>query len=185
MGRFKPVIKTQVVPTATNTSSSNNNNKNKDSTAPPTPPDNDNTAPAVVNVSTQKGQKKQKVSDGQIKKVTTPRKRKNKKTVAEKPTVEEASTEKKSNSDETKPNVAMSTPEGSTAAPTTDNVLPAPVTTKATRKRKSKSSKNDNLQIEANNHESASKPKRARKAKDPNAPKKPPNAYFQFTSAKR
>ncbi|PKC12891.1 HMG-box [Rhizophagus irregularis] len=79
----------------------------------------------------------------------------------------------------------MSTPEGSTAASTPDGALPASAS-KATRKRKSKSNKNnDNLQIEANNHESESKPKRARKAKDPNAPKRPLNAYLRFSLVKR
>ncbi|RIA92752.1 hypothetical protein C1645_764184 [Glomus cerebriforme] len=69
----------------------------------------------------------------------------------------------------------MQTPEGSTAASTT-----------VTRKRKSKNNKNnDNLQIEVNDHEGESKPKRTRKAKDPNAPKKPLNAYLQFTLVKR
>ncbi|CAB4419060.1 unnamed protein product [Rhizophagus irregularis] len=183
MGHFKPVIKTQVASAVTNTSSSSsNNNKNN---SPPTPPN--DTAPTTVSVSTQKSRKNQKVSDGQIKKAATPRKKRtNKKTVATKATVvEEASTEKISNSHETKPNVAMSTPEGSTAASTPDGALPASAS-KATRKRKSKSNKNnDNLQIEANNHESESKPKRARKAKDPNAPKRPLNAYLRFSLVKR
>ncbi|GBC44404.1 high mobility group box domain-containing protein [Rhizophagus irregularis DAOM 181602=DAOM 197198] len=183
MGHFKPVIKTQVASAVTNTSSSSSNdNKNN---SPPTPPN--DTAPTTVSVSTQKSRKNQKVSDGQIKKAATPRKKRtNKKTVATKATVvEEASTEKISNSHETKPNVAMSTPEGSTAASTPDGALPASAS-KATRKRKSKSNKNnDNLQIEANNHESESKPKRARKAKDPNAPKRPLNAYLRFSLVKR
>ncbi|CAB4382832.1 unnamed protein product [Rhizophagus irregularis] len=183
MGHFKPVIKTQVASAVTNTSSSSsNNNKNN---SPPTPPN--DTAPTTVSVSTQKSRKNQKVSDGQIKKAATPRKKRtNKKTVATKATVvEEASTEKISNSHETKPNVAMSTPEGSTAASTPDGALPASAS-KATRKRKSKSNKNnDNLQIEVNNHESESKPKRARKAKDPNAPKRPLNAYLRFSLVKR
>jgi hypothetical protein len=184
MGRFKPVIKTQVAPAVTNTTSSNNNNNNKTS-IPPTPPHNDSTTPTVVSVSTQKGQKNQKVSDGQIKKAATPRKKKtSKKTAAAKSTAEEASSGK-IDSYETKPNVAMPTPEGSTAASTPDDGLPASVKS-TTRKRKSKDSKNnDNLQIGSINHEGESKPKKTRKAKDPNAPKKPPNAYLQFTLAKR
>ncbi|GBB90664.1 hypothetical protein RclHR1_01770012 [Rhizophagus clarus] len=176
MGRFKPVIKTQVAPAVTNTSSSSNNKND----TPPTPPN--DTTPTTVSVSTQKSRKNQKVSDGQIKKAATPRKRRTKKTVA---TNEEASTGKISNSHETKPNVAMSTPEGSTAASTPGGALPVSAN-KATRKRKSKSNKNnDNLQIEANNHESESKPKRVRKTKDPNAPKRPLNAYLRFSSLKR
>ncbi|CAG8503039.1 14138_t:CDS:2 [Funneliformis caledonium] len=157
MGRFKPVIKAQVIPNVKNTSS----NIDDISKEPPLTPShtNDNTSsttpPTVVSVSTQKVQKNQKISDGQ-------------------------EVKKASNLDEKNPNMVIPAPEGSTVTS-----APKP-NVKPKRKRKSKNSKNnDTSQSDANDNEGESKPKRTRKAKDPNAPKRPPNAYLQFTFAKR
>ncbi|CAG8601384.1 1962_t:CDS:2 [Racocetra fulgida] len=71
-----------------------------------------------------------------------------------------------------------------------DNQAQAVVPVKAPRKRKSKvvnATANDTKKETNNDGESAEqgKPKRVRKAKDPNAPKKPPNAYMQFSKVKR
>ncbi|CAG8743735.1 10429_t:CDS:2, partial [Cetraspora pellucida] len=71
-----------------------------------------------------------------------------------------------------------------------DNQAQAVVPVKAPRKRKSKvatATTNDTKKEMNNDGESVeqSKPKRVKKAKDPNAPKKPPNAYMQFSKIKR
>ncbi|CAI2170786.1 4919_t:CDS:2 [Funneliformis geosporum] len=176
MGRFKPVIKAQVIPPVTNTSSKNDDiTKASPSTQTNINDNSSSVTPTVVNVSTQKGQKNQKISDGQeVKKVITPRKKKtnNNNTIPK--------NKKPSKVSNLEPNMVIPAPEGSTVTS-----APKP-NVKPMRKRKSKNSKNnDTSQSEANNNEGESKPKRARKAKDPNAPKRPPNAYLQFTLAKR
>ncbi|CAG8709249.1 13167_t:CDS:2 [Cetraspora pellucida] len=71
-----------------------------------------------------------------------------------------------------------------------DNQAQSVVPVKAPRKRKSKvvtATANDTKKEMNNDGESVeqSKPKRVKKAKDPNAPKKPPNAYMQFSKIKR
>ncbi|KAF0424560.1 non-histone chromosomal protein 6 [Gigaspora margarita] len=75
-------------------------------------------------------------------------------------------------------------------SPIMDNQTQDVVPVKAPRKRKSKvvtATTNDTKKELNNDGESAeqSKPKRVKKAKDPNAPKKPPNAYMQFSKVKR
>ncbi|CAG8456904.1 3991_t:CDS:2 [Dentiscutata erythropus] len=75
-------------------------------------------------------------------------------------------------------------------SPVTDNQTQDVVPVKAPKKRKSKvvtATDNDTKKETNNDGESSeqSKPKRVKKAKDPNAPKKPPNVYMQFSKVKR
>ncbi|RHZ74070.1 hypothetical protein Glove_227g79 [Diversispora epigaea] len=189
--RFKPVLKTTTISIPFDTSSS--------SIIPEQPLIKLQSMPKTVNASTQKRQKIQKVLDGQVKKITSPRKKKipSDNTIpiieSEESNPSAVSTLRAdSNIAVTQPaSLVNSLPLGSNAdngrsstSVAQESTIAAsfPPAAKNSKKRKNKAALTDNVN---NDGEVESKSRRTRKPKDPNAPKKPANSYLFFSMIKR
>lgn len=153
--------------------------------------------PKTVNASTQKRQKIQKVLDGQVKKITSPRKKR----INSDASISESSSSAVTLALQAESNlVAVTQPanlesspplegnNGNSGRSLTSLAQESATTTsfsppeKVQKKRKSKTALTNNLD---NDDGIESKPRRSRKPKDPNAPKRPANAYLLFSMIKR